>query len=54
MIFDYTFGQYQGKNTKEKIINYIKANYKGVLGNDVSLLDEEGGLDKIRNKYFKK
>lgn len=54
MSFDNTFGQYQGKNTKEKIINYIKANYQGVLGNDVSLLDEEGGLDKIRNKYFKK
>ena len=54
MEFDNTFGQYSGNNTKEKIINYIKKNYTNILGDDVKLLDEADGLDRIKNKYFKK
>ncbi len=52
MNFDKKFGKFAGKPSREKMINYIKSNYQGILGSDVNLLDEEGGLEKIRHKYF--
>ncbi|MBW7875273.1 MAG: hypothetical protein H3C47_04725 [Candidatus Cloacimonetes bacterium] len=52
MNFDTKFGKFSGNNAREKMISYIKANYQGILGQDVALLDEEEGLDKIRRKYF--
>ena len=36
----------------KKTIDYLKRNYQSVLGDDIKLLDEENGLEKIRKKYF--
>jgi hypothetical protein len=54
MTFEVAFGKYDGKTTRDKIINYIKANYGEILGTDVSMLDEEDGLNRLRAKYFKR
>jgi hypothetical protein len=53
MNFEQTFGKYDGKDTKEKLVNYIKANYQDILGSDVAILDEQDGLDRLKRKYFK-
>lgn len=52
MDFDHKFGKFAGNSAREKMISYIKANYSGILGQDIALLDEDGGLEKIRRKYF--
>lgn len=54
MEFDRTFNQHPGKSSREKMISYIKRNYQNVLGADIKLLDEEDGLSKVRNKYFRR
>lgn len=54
MTFETTFGKYEGRTTRDKIINYIKDNYGEILGADVAMLDEEDGLNRLRAKYFKR
>ncbi len=54
MSFDETFGSYKGISSREKIVSYIKENYKDILGTDVALLDDEDGLSKVQRKYFRK
>lgn len=40
-----------GNTVREKMISFIKTYYKDTLGDDVALLDQPGGLDKLHRKY---
>ena len=54
MNFEDTFARYKGKNTRQKIVNYIRENYRGLLGDDVELLGSDQGLEEIQRKYFRR
>ncbi len=41
-------------NFKKAMIEWIKANFKDVLGDDVYLLDEPNGLDVLQQKIMKR
>mgnify|MGYP003573264488 FL=1 len=40
-----------GGDFRAQMIQYIKANFSHLLGTDVRLLDQPGGLDEIQKKY---
>ncbi len=42
----------KGRAYVDGMIQWIKDNFKDTLGDDVKLLEQPGGLEKIHQKYF--
>ncbi len=42
-----------GRDVREKMIHFIKKHYTRTLGEDVRLLDQPDGLEKLHRKYCK-
>ncbi len=40
-----------GRTIRDKMIHFIKKYYADTLGDDLRLLDEPNGLDKLHRKY---
>ena len=41
----------QGGDFRAGMLDYIRRHFAGLLGEDIQLLDQPGGLDAIRAKY---
>ena len=42
------------RNVREKMIEFIKTHYAGVLGTDLKYLEMPGGLDMLHKKYCRR
>jgi hypothetical protein len=43
----------EGDEVRERMIRFIKAHYSHLLGEDIELLDQPGGLEILHRKYCK-
>lgn len=40
-----------GRNVRDRMVEFIKSHYSGILGEDLKYLDMPGGLEVLHKKY---
>ena len=51
---DHLYGHMIRSRLRQKMIDFLRKHYPNTLGEDIKLLDEPGGLEKLFKKYCTK